>query len=105
METCPTGRGSSDTRLTAEPAALREKEARSRPRPRALRPLQGADGRRGCSSSGVMRQRRIALLYNAYTEDQPELPEDRGGTADLRGQVREIARALRRLGYTVKLLP
>lgn len=52
-----------------------------------------------------MKRLDIALVYNAYKEDKPELPEDRGGTSDLRCQVRHIARSLRRLGHTVTVLP
>lgn len=52
-----------------------------------------------------MKRIHIAVVYNAYTEGQPELPEDRAGTADLKRQVRHIARCLRRLGHTVTVLP
>jgi len=47
----------------------------------------------------------IAVVYNAYTENQPEMPEDRGGTEDLRLQMKHIARTLRKLGHTVTILP
>jgi D-alanine-D-alanine ligase len=52
-----------------------------------------------------MKRLHIAVVYNAYTENQPELPEDRAGTADLRSMMRNIARNLRRLGHTVTVLP
>src|SRR5438132_10326315 len=52
-----------------------------------------------------MKRLHIALVYNAYTEGTPELPEDRAGSADLRTQMRLIARTLRRLGHTVTVLP
>jgi len=52
-----------------------------------------------------MKHRHIALVYNAYTDNEPELPEDRGGMADLKSQVRHIGRTLRRLGHTVTILP
>ncbi len=52
-----------------------------------------------------MKRMHIALVYNAYTGGEPELPEDRGGTADLQTQVRHICRTLRRLGHTVTVLP
>ncbi|MBY0523930.1 MAG: hypothetical protein K2R98_11060 [Gemmataceae bacterium] len=52
-----------------------------------------------------MKHRHIAVVYNAYTDDVPELPEDRGGTSDLRCQVRHIARTLKRIGHTVTILP
>ena len=52
-----------------------------------------------------MKRLHIALVYNAYTESTPELPEDRAGSEDLRSQMRLIARTLRRLGHTVTVLP
>src|SRR5438132_1635070 len=53
----------------------------------------------------MKRRLHIALVYNAYTENEPELPEDRGGSKDLRSQMRHITRVLRRLGHTVTVLP
>src|SRR2546430_4607179 len=52
-----------------------------------------------------MKHLHIAAVYNAYAEGQPELAEDRGGSADLDTQMRHIARTLRRLGHTVTILP
>jgi D-alanine-D-alanine ligase len=52
-----------------------------------------------------MKRLQIALVYNAYTENTPEPPEDRSSTADLREMVRHIARVLRRLGHTVTVVP
>jgi D-alanine-D-alanine ligase len=52
-----------------------------------------------------MKHRRIALVYNAYISGAPELPEDRSSTADLRRNIRLVARNLRRLGHTVAVLP
>jgi D-alanine-D-alanine ligase len=52
-----------------------------------------------------MKRQHIALVYNAYTENQPEMPEDRAGTADLQSMIRHIARTLRRLGHVVTILP
>lgn len=52
-----------------------------------------------------MKRLHIAVVYNAYTENTPELPEDRGGTADLLSQIRRTARTLRKLGHTVTILP
>jgi D-alanine-D-alanine ligase len=52
-----------------------------------------------------MRKRHIAVVYNAYIEEVPDLPEDRGSTSDLRLQVRIIVRHLRRLGHTVTIAP
>lgn len=52
-----------------------------------------------------MKHLHIAIVYNAYVEGQPEAEEDRAGTADLRAQIRHIARTLRRLGHDVTVLP
>jgi D-alanine-D-alanine ligase len=52
-----------------------------------------------------MKKRHIVVVYNAYTEGVPGPPEDRGGTSDLRLQVRNIGRHLRRLGHMVTILP
>src|SRR5688572_24398574 len=52
-----------------------------------------------------MKRLHIAVVYNAYTEGEPEAPEDRGGTDDLKTQIRHIARTLRRIGHTVTILP
>jgi D-alanine-D-alanine ligase len=52
-----------------------------------------------------MKRLQIALVYNAYTENLPEPPEDRSSTADLRVAIRHIARLLRRLGHTVTVVP
>src|SRR5438876_768750 len=59
----------------------------------------------GLQPKGIMKRLHLAVVYNAYTEDLPEHPEDRGGSADLRTQIRHIARTLRRLGHTVTILP
>jgi D-alanine-D-alanine ligase len=52
-----------------------------------------------------MKRLQVALVYNSYTENTPEPPEDRGGSADLRAMIRNIARTLRRLGHTVTIVP
>ncbi len=52
-----------------------------------------------------MKNLHIAVVYNAYAEEGPELAEDRGGTADLETQIRHIARTLRKLAHTVTVLP
>jgi D-alanine-D-alanine ligase len=52
-----------------------------------------------------VKRQHLAVVYNAYTENVPEAPEDRGGTADLVTQVRHIARTLRRIGHQVTILP
>src|SRR5262245_17939221 len=54
---------------------------------------------------GAMKHLHIAVVFNAYAEDVPEIADDRGGTADLHTQIRDTARALRRLGHTVTILP
>jgi D-alanine-D-alanine ligase len=56
-------------------------------------------------SEGAMKNLHIAVVYNAYEGDEPEPAEDRAGTADLRHQIRHIARTLRRLGHNVTILP
>jgi D-alanine-D-alanine ligase len=53
----------------------------------------------------AMKKRHIAVVYNAYVEDVPDRPEDRGSTSDLLVQVRNITRHLRRLGHTVTIVP
>jgi len=47
----------------------------------------------------------VALIYNAHRGLTAESPEDRGSTADLRILIRAIARAIRRLGHTVTVVP
>jgi D-alanine-D-alanine ligase len=52
-----------------------------------------------------MAKRHIAVVYNAYIEEVPDLPEDRGSTSDLILQVRNVARHLRREAHTVTIVP
>src|SRR5947209_6024673 len=52
-----------------------------------------------------MKRLHIALVYNAYTAGNVELPEDRASMADLKRMIQAIARNLRRLGHTVTVLP
>ena len=52
-----------------------------------------------------MKRLHIALVYNAYTAGNVELPEDRASMADLRRMVRHIMRTLKRLGHSVTALP
>jgi D-alanine-D-alanine ligase len=47
----------------------------------------------------------VALAYNADTGIVPDMPEDRGSTADLRHMIRDMARVLRSLGHRVTVLP
>jgi len=47
----------------------------------------------------------VVIVYNADEESTPERPEDRGSTADLRSMIRQMARALRSVGYRVTVLP
>src|SRR5881275_1526609 len=44
---------------------------------------RGLGGRRRSQSMGAMKRLHIAVVYNAYKDDKPELPEDRAGTTDL----------------------
>jgi len=56
----------------------------------------------------TMRRKRtlhVALIYNTYRAAVPDTPEDRGSMADLRAFIRRLARALRRLGHRVTVLP
>ncbi len=50
-------------------------------------------------------KRRIALIYNAFEESSQESRTDHGGMWHLRQLVRSMARALRRLGHKVDLVP
>jgi len=52
-----------------------------------------------------MKRLHIAVVYNAYTENEPEMPDDRSGTSDLVTMVRNVARNLRRLDHRVTVLP
>jgi D-alanine-D-alanine ligase len=47
----------------------------------------------------------VALVYNAGAAASPEVPEDRGGTDDLRRMIRHMARILRKVGYRVTIVP
>jgi D-alanine-D-alanine ligase len=51
-----------------------------------------------------MKRMHVVLVYNAARVNAVELPEDRASTADLRTQIRTIARNLRRLGHTVSVV-
>jgi D-alanine-D-alanine ligase len=48
---------------------------------------------------------RVALIYNAYTDSQPESPGDEGSGWHLQQMIRRMARAMRRLGHTVTVVP
>jgi D-alanine-D-alanine ligase len=52
-----------------------------------------------------MKRLHVAVVYNAYTENEPELPEDRSGTSDLMTMIRNVAKNLRRVGHRVTILP
>jgi D-alanine-D-alanine ligase len=52
-----------------------------------------------------MKRLHIALIFNGYTDEAPELPEDRASTDDLRKMIRMMARTMRRLGHRVTVLP
>src|SRR5512136_1237382 len=53
----------------------------------------------------TMKRLRIALIYNAYTDAQPDDKSDTGGLRYLRQMVRGIARGLRRLRHDVVVMP
>jgi D-alanine-D-alanine ligase len=75
--------------------------------PQATRSIRQRAGLPGGlpQSQGLMKRQHIAVVYNAYTENEPELPEDRAGTSDLVTMVRNVGRNLRRLGHRVTILP
>jgi D-alanine-D-alanine ligase len=52
-----------------------------------------------------MKKLRVALLYNAYTDSQPDEKSDTGSVHYLRQMIRGIARGLRRLRHEVVVLP
>jgi len=47
----------------------------------------------------------VALVYNAGAALVPDIPEDRGSSADLRLMIRHMGRVLRSLGHRVTILP
>jgi D-alanine-D-alanine ligase len=53
----------------------------------------------------AMKHLRIALIYNAYTDGNPESPVDQGGSRFLGLQIRRFARAMHGLGHTVRVMP
>jgi len=52
-----------------------------------------------------MKHLRVALIYNAYTEDGTESPIDQGGSGPLRHMIRSMARAVRSVGHQVRIIP
>ncbi|MBN1422485.1 MAG: hypothetical protein JXP34_27155 [Planctomycetes bacterium] len=52
-----------------------------------------------------LKRLHVALVYNSGLGIVPALPEDRGGEADLRIMIRAMARAIRRIGHRVTVLP
>ena len=61
---------------------------------------------RQCYIKGMGRHHlHVALIYNAYREAAPEMPDDHGSTDELRKFVRQLARVIRKLGHRVTLLP
>jgi len=52
-----------------------------------------------------MKKLRVALIYNAYTDSQPDEKSDTGSVHYLRQMIRGIARGLRRLRHDVVVLP
>ncbi len=51
------------------------------------------------------RGRHVALVYNADEGSVPDAPGDRGSSKDMRAMIRRMARALRRVGYRVTVVP
>ena len=47
---------------------------------------------------------KVVIIYNGDEGSTPDVPEDRGSTADLRQMIREMARALRTCGHEVTVL-
>ncbi len=52
-----------------------------------------------------MKKLRVALIYNAFTDSQPDEKADTGGLHYLRQMIRGIARGLRRLRHEVVVMP
>jgi D-alanine-D-alanine ligase len=52
-----------------------------------------------------MKKLRVALIYNAYTDAQPDDKADTGSLRYLRQMIRGIARGLRRLRHEVVVMP
>jgi D-alanine-D-alanine ligase len=52
-----------------------------------------------------MKKLRVALIYNAYTDSQPDEKADTGSLHYLRQMIRGIARGLRRLRHDVVVMP
>jgi D-alanine-D-alanine ligase len=52
-----------------------------------------------------IRRQHIVLIYNSLPPANPETPDDRGGTSDLKVMVRRMARVMRGLGHRVTVLP
>jgi len=52
-----------------------------------------------------MKKLRIALIYNSYTDSQPDDKSDTGSLHYLRQMIRGIARGLRRLRHEVAVMP
>ncbi len=52
-----------------------------------------------------MKSLRVALIYNAFLDSQPGEPVDTGSEDHLRQMIRNMARAIRRLGHSVVIVP
>src|SRR4030066_804514 len=52
-----------------------------------------------------MKKLRVALIYNAFTDSQPDEKADTGSLHYLRQMIRGIARGLRRLRHDVVVMP
>lgn len=53
----------------------------------------------------MRRKLHVALIYNSLRATVPDKPDDRGSTDDLRHMIRRMARAIRKLGHRVTVLP
>ena len=51
-----------------------------------------------------MKKLRVAIVYNAYQDVQPEAPADQGSNRHLRQMIRRMARAMRALGHEVLII-
>lgn len=49
--------------------------------------------------------RHVALVYNADEGPVPDTPGDHGNSSDMRTMIRRLARAMRRTGYRVTVVP
>ncbi len=53
---------------------------------------------------GFVKKLRVAIVYNAYQDVQPEAPADQSSIRHLRQMIRRMARAMRTLGHEVVII-